>query len=647
MASPGGWTYRVALNELRRRLRRGATERSAIDRMARPGPVEDHPPDAEVWQAVRALPEKQRTAIVLRYVADLPEADIAEAMHVSRGTVASNLSDARRALARFLGDQEIGTGRAHGGLPMNELERAATAVRDRPTTPPAPLASIERRAEALRRRRRAFEVVAVGLAVLLLGSAALVLGATRSDDDQGVFVGEGPPKVPTVTTATYRLGSPIDDPTAQALELTIGSRFGSIGLGVPDVQISGTEVTVTTTGPPDDINDINFLVARPGGFELYPVLGEAPEADCAAPGGAADGGALGTSGLTGPPRCLSVGPAVPLPPDPSTVSASGVSPDGTYQLDLILTPVASQSLVDSSPTCPEQPCLPVTLAVVTDGAIFHPEAKVTPSVTDAGMEVRLEMRGLSDPATAERWTSVLVHPLPAGVTLTRVVTDESSATTAQSSGMDVTDSTVTTPASPFPSDLLPVTRTVCVSAPVDEAVLADLAQAVGARFAAIGRTVQMGTRTPRTANFDVSCTSGQAILLSSDYDPGDPDWLGDQIALLAPGVMRAVDGTVLHPEDATSTVYQSIPETQALAITLPASEYAHLRTLKLFCPNSVPCWLNFTIDGTAAGTVVADGATSVSGRTMLVSLLSGSDQQARRLAAVLAHPFPESVTLEA
>ena len=47
-----------------------------------------------------------RTAIVLRYVADLPEADIAEALHVSRGTVASNLSDARKALARYLGDQE-------------------------------------------------------------------------------------------------------------------------------------------------------------------------------------------------------------------------------------------------------------------------------------------------------------------------------------------------------------------------------------------------------------------------------------------------------------------------------------------------------------------------------------------------------------
>ena len=79
-----------------------------------------------------------------------------------------------------------------------------------------------------------------------------------------------------------------------------------------------------------------------------------------------------------------------------------------------------------------------------------------------------------------------------------------------------------------------------------------------------------------------------------------PNWLGDQIALLAPGVMRAVDGTVLHPEDVTSTVYQSMPEAQALAITLPASDYAHLRTLKLYCSNSDPCWLSFTIDGTAS-----------------------------------------------
>ncbi len=63
--------------------------------------------DPEVWEAVRALPVRQRTAVVLRYVADLPEAAIAEAMGVRRGTVASNLADGRRSLARFLSDDEI------------------------------------------------------------------------------------------------------------------------------------------------------------------------------------------------------------------------------------------------------------------------------------------------------------------------------------------------------------------------------------------------------------------------------------------------------------------------------------------------------------------------------------------------------------
>ena len=108
MGSPGGWTYRVALNELRRRLRRGATERRAVGRMARSGQVDDHPLDDDVWRAVRALPDRQRTAIVLRYVADLPEAAIAEAMGVSRGTIASNLSDARRSLGRHLTDDRHG-----------------------------------------------------------------------------------------------------------------------------------------------------------------------------------------------------------------------------------------------------------------------------------------------------------------------------------------------------------------------------------------------------------------------------------------------------------------------------------------------------------------------------------------------------------
>ena len=106
MASPAAWTYRVALNHLRRRMRRRIGERRALDRAGAPASSEDRPIDSDVWRAVRALPERQRTAVVLRYIADLSEPAIAEAMGVTRGTVASTLHDARRALALDLGEAE-------------------------------------------------------------------------------------------------------------------------------------------------------------------------------------------------------------------------------------------------------------------------------------------------------------------------------------------------------------------------------------------------------------------------------------------------------------------------------------------------------------------------------------------------------------
>lgn len=58
----------------------------------------------EVLLALRALPRRQREALVLRYYLDLSEAEIAEAMGVSRGTVKSTTSRGLAALAKQLGE---------------------------------------------------------------------------------------------------------------------------------------------------------------------------------------------------------------------------------------------------------------------------------------------------------------------------------------------------------------------------------------------------------------------------------------------------------------------------------------------------------------------------------------------------------------
>lgn len=62
-----------------------------------------------VLDAVRALPPRQREAVVLRYYEDLPERDVAAALGCSLGTVKSQLAKARASLARGLGEPGSGT----------------------------------------------------------------------------------------------------------------------------------------------------------------------------------------------------------------------------------------------------------------------------------------------------------------------------------------------------------------------------------------------------------------------------------------------------------------------------------------------------------------------------------------------------------
>jgi RNA polymerase sigma factor (sigma-70 family) len=61
---------------------------------------------AEVWSALAALPARQRAAVVLRYVEDLSERDIAAVLKCRPGTVKSMLSRARDVLRKELSDDQ-------------------------------------------------------------------------------------------------------------------------------------------------------------------------------------------------------------------------------------------------------------------------------------------------------------------------------------------------------------------------------------------------------------------------------------------------------------------------------------------------------------------------------------------------------------
>lgn len=105
MASPGGWTYRVAVNVVRRKRRRRAIENRLIRGRPTEPPVPG--PAGELWHLVRQLPERQRLAIALRHVAGMTEVEIANAMGITRGTVSATLRQAYLALRRHLDEEPL------------------------------------------------------------------------------------------------------------------------------------------------------------------------------------------------------------------------------------------------------------------------------------------------------------------------------------------------------------------------------------------------------------------------------------------------------------------------------------------------------------------------------------------------------------
>ena len=93
---PGAWARRVLINLLIDDRRRARRDRDLTARLGAPGevaaPVAD---DHRWWAAVRALPDRQRAAVTLHYLEDLPIADVAAILDIAPGTVKSTLSQAR------------------------------------------------------------------------------------------------------------------------------------------------------------------------------------------------------------------------------------------------------------------------------------------------------------------------------------------------------------------------------------------------------------------------------------------------------------------------------------------------------------------------------------------------------------------------
>lgn len=135
------WSYRVTTNacldQLRRRSRRPIPAEVGSDG-AEPTPLlddraarDDADPEVralvaegrtQLQAALAALPEEFRVPVVLRDVADLDYAEIADLLGLAPGTVRSRISRGRARLARALPELRAGTGNHGGGTDVRPGE---------------------------------------------------------------------------------------------------------------------------------------------------------------------------------------------------------------------------------------------------------------------------------------------------------------------------------------------------------------------------------------------------------------------------------------------------------------------------------------------------------------------------------------------
>jgi RNA polymerase sigma-70 factor (sigma-E family) len=114
--SVDGYVRRILVNEhnslWRRAWKRRETATDELpERAGAPESVgQQRGPDEELWAVVMSLPRRQRAAVVLRYYEELSEAETAQVLGVSVGTVKSQTSRALATMrSRMLTGTEAGT----------------------------------------------------------------------------------------------------------------------------------------------------------------------------------------------------------------------------------------------------------------------------------------------------------------------------------------------------------------------------------------------------------------------------------------------------------------------------------------------------------------------------------------------------------
>jgi RNA polymerase sigma-70 factor (sigma-E family) len=110
VARADAYLRRAVVNLCRSKIRRKTIEARVnavsfrrAERAAPDWDPDQHETTRIVWAAVRKLPERQRACVVLRYYEDMAEAQIADVLGCSVGTVKSQLSKARSKLEDSIG----------------------------------------------------------------------------------------------------------------------------------------------------------------------------------------------------------------------------------------------------------------------------------------------------------------------------------------------------------------------------------------------------------------------------------------------------------------------------------------------------------------------------------------------------------------